>query len=176
MSSRPFSRNDSGIDSDDLNKKVLEYRWLTILCNNFNATFCRFIVPIHKLGFCTLFMVSLAISILMNDNESLELFIICRTLFLAALYCLLVLALTVQMMSELWSLSTVSIYNFKHQQRRMDDNNSARKLVRSYARSFPPLRFSVGNFYYMEQEAKMTLAGLLMKGTADILIAFKSIK
>ena len=43
-----MNRKKSVENSEDVNRVVLQYRTLAILCNYFNASYCRFLVPAIK--------------------------------------------------------------------------------------------------------------------------------
>ena len=158
--------------SVQIRQLLQEYRSLAILSNSFNATYCRFIVPSLKFLFSLIAMMCALIAMRLNVDNSPGLALLVRGLFVSAAYFYAALLVVANVTSTLYERSTRLIWNFEHVPA-ATCNPKDYKHIRACARSMTPLRFAIGNFYYMEREAKLTLASFLLIGTGNLLIAFK---
>ena len=121
-------------------------------------------------------MLCLLVATMASTPDSPGLSLLRRSLALITPYAFLRLMGTANMMTELWRLSTAFIVAFRHGGRDGSDPNAVvanANYLHCFCRSLTPLRFAIGGFYHMEQEARMTLASFLATGTANLLIAFK---
>lgn len=129
-------------------------------------------VPFLKLLLSLIVMFCALLGIRLKGVESPLFALITRGLLTGALYFFLELIASANLMSGLWEMSSDFIWAFRYQSAEESDANR-KKYIETYARSCLPLRFAIGNFYFMEREAKLTLAAFLITGTANLLVAFK---
>ena len=117
-------------------------------------------------------MMCALIAMRLNVDNSPGLALLVRGLFVTAAYLYATLFVVANATSTLYERSTRLIWNFEHVAA-ATGNPSDYKHIKACARSMKPLRFAIGNFYYMERKAKLTLASFLLTGTGNLLIAFK---
>ena len=167
-------------NSEDVNRVILQYRTLEILCNYFNSSYCEFLVPGIKylLGLIGMGVVMIGVRVKVADSPFVSMFLQCLML---GGFCILVTEMVAaSMMTNLWKMSHSFISDFKlmrmgseYKHSGKPSHQSIAKYTRACARSLKTLRFAVGSFYYMEREARLTLASFLMTGSANLLIVFK---
>ena len=167
---------------DEFNGVMLQYRALSILCNYFNTIFCRFIVPGIKYLVSLAGMTAVLVGVRVKLEQSIGATLFLRCMLLSGVYGLLIVIAGASMMTNLWKMSTTFIANFKRVQPSFEFQQNAHLgspgvpvtiYVRACSKSLMTLRFAVGSFYYMEREARLTLASCLLAGTGNMLIAFK---
>ena len=161
--------NGRRLEMCDLEMVVANWRSLAILSNYFNASYCKLVVPGLKFMVSLAAMTTFLIGIRLKHTDVLT-GVLSHALFVTALYLFSILMLGTHLVSGLWIISSNFLWRFSQIG---GYDKEERKYVRSYARSFQPLRFAVGSFYNMEREAKLTFADKLATGTANLLIAFK---
>ena len=99
---------------------------------------------------------------------------ITRGLMLGAVYHFINVSAAAAMMSNMWEMSILFIRKISVicSLGKMEGMNSGKYLGRC-VRSLAPIRVAVGEFYYMEHDAKLTLMSFLVAGTGTVLVTFK---
>ena len=161
-----------------------EYRSMALLCNLANQSICLQIVPATKYGCILAAMLFLHSGFEMTqdavavsaDGANRGMNAIMGTGFvLCGSYLYTFLVIGSHILSEVWKNFNTCIWALGECQSGMNMQAQTKNHINfnRVVRSLAPLRFRVGSFYFLERSAKMTLAGMLVFGTARLFIAFR---
>lgn len=155
-----------------LNQVIHEYRALCILTNMFNNSYGRVVIPNLKLFISTLAIFTLVVGVKIRsevDSYILSFLFISMSLYTGAL-----VNFAASMSCSVCKISCEFIQAFQ-KQRLNNMDRKIKKYIQIHARSFTPLRITVGHFYFMENEATLTLTGFMINGAANVLTGFREL-
>lgn len=143
------------------------YRTLCLLCRYLNGVYSKAIIPTMKYSVSIVGIICFYVGVRVKVLPGLEYG------FLLIALCAFVMTISfANIISFAWYRSTtflavtqLSVCSIKETQERM--------YIRKVQKSLLPLRISVGGFYYMEKEAKLTFMQFLLNGNINLLVTFK---
>ena len=143
---------------------VHHYRGIYILNEDFNMAFGTLFIPAIKLMFCLCFIACfVAVVRFWSDLGALTY----TTLFIGTVSDALLLVPISTMMSSLFDTSTQFQHNLMKTVNIISDPK-ARKYWKLVLESCPVVRCKVGNMYYMESMAKLTMFQQIVNGVMTL--------
>ena len=146
----------------------MNYRGVYILNNDCNMVFGTLYIPFAKMAIMLAIVLSVfALVRLYNDLHILSLFLLTSVAFTATI---LIGPISIAM-SSLYDMSSKFPHNLFLQIHITPEKNS--RIYKLQLKSCQLIRSQVGNFYYMESKAKLTVIHNILNGIVFLLVNVK---
>jgi len=166
ISSVEWPKSTSSGASINLRRVVYHYRGIYILNEDFNTAFGTLFIPTFKFVFCLCFIACFVAAVrFWSDVDALSCMMVIVLLIAAALMLIPISS----MMSSLFGTSTQFQHNLMKTVNTISDSK-ARKYWKLELESCPVVRCKVGNMYYMEAKAKLTMLQQIVTGVITLLV------
>ena len=144
------------------------YRWIYLLNKTCNVTFGKLYIPFMKLFLILTFILCFFATV--RVLEYLDLFILVFVLIVVLTSLLLLVPISI-IMSSFFDISRVFSKNFSA---RINNDTKETAIVKSMVvaqlRSCQVIRCEVGNVYYMEAQAKLTMLQHVVNGVVFLMV------
>ena len=146
------------------------YRGIYLINNSFNNTFGKLCMPLFKMTLVLAFVTSVFAFVRLYQHLGVLSFILVTGIM--STVPLLVIPMSI-VMSSLYDISSKFNRNISIRTHRIGANQNRKRVLEGQLKSCLLIRCQVGNFYYMEAQAKLTLVHNVLNGIVFLMVNAK---